>query len=305
MRLTKFTIWIALLTTGAAHASPATLIADGRDLYIEACSPCHGKKGDGAGPAARFLEPKPRDFTKGKFKFRSTEFGSPPTDADLIRTIRVGVPGTSMPAWGGEMDDEEVLGLVAYLKTFSDAFDEPLEDDELIAVPDEVPAATARVVAEGRALYLTMKCWRCHGVDGTGDGPSSDTLRDAWDEPIDAYDFTSGVFKSGTLPQDIFRTFSTGLAGTPMPAFAESVNVPAEAARPDAFDADELGADERAELIEGSAGWPSAAELGDLDEAAAHRLSVERRWSLVHYILSISGGEVVRYLIGDPYVNQP
>ena len=71
----------------------------GKAVYDQWCSSCHGEKGDGKGPAADFVWPKPRDFTKGTYKFKSTGSGEPPLDSDIIRTIREGNPGTSMPAW--------------------------------------------------------------------------------------------------------------------------------------------------------------------------------------------------------------
>ena len=48
-------------------------------LYRQHCAHCHGITGDGAGPTAAFLNPYPRDYRAGKFKFRSTPIGVPPT----------------------------------------------------------------------------------------------------------------------------------------------------------------------------------------------------------------------------------
>src|SRR3974390_510247 len=90
----------------------------GKMIYDQWCAPCHGYKGDGKGYAADFVFPKPRDFTKGTYKFRSTPSGDPPTDEDIIRSIRNGNPGTSMPPWN-RFSDEEVKALVDYLKKFS------------------------------------------------------------------------------------------------------------------------------------------------------------------------------------------
>ena len=69
----------------------------GKQLYSQSCIGCHGEKGDGNGPASTFLNPKPRDFTKGLFKLSSAPLGSLPTDQDLMRTISQGVNGTAMP----------------------------------------------------------------------------------------------------------------------------------------------------------------------------------------------------------------
>ena len=71
---------------------------NGKTLYLKYCSTCHGVDGTGEGTATVYLFPKPRDFTKGIFKFQSTPSGSLPTDGDLERTIRNGMPGSAMPA---------------------------------------------------------------------------------------------------------------------------------------------------------------------------------------------------------------
>ena len=62
----------------AAQGGPK---APGGPLYQKLCSQCHGEKGDGRGVAAAHLQPRPRDFTAGKFKVRHTPSGALPTDA--------------------------------------------------------------------------------------------------------------------------------------------------------------------------------------------------------------------------------
>lgn len=87
----------------------------GRGLYREHCVHCHGINGDGRGPTAAFLNPYPRDFTLGKFKFNSTRIGIPSTDDDLHRVIMNGVNGTAMPSFA-LLDRGEVDALVDYVK---------------------------------------------------------------------------------------------------------------------------------------------------------------------------------------------
>lgn len=84
-------------------------------LYREHCAHCHGISGDGAGPTAGMLNPYPRDFRLGKFKFKSTPLRSPPTDADLAHVLRTGIPGTGMPAFS-TLPVEHVEALVHYVK---------------------------------------------------------------------------------------------------------------------------------------------------------------------------------------------
>ncbi|MGH9756334.1 MAG: c-type cytochrome, partial [Candidatus Acidiferrales bacterium] len=81
-------------------------------------------------------------------------------------------------------------------------------------------------VARGKLVYAQMKCSECHGDDGKGDGPSASTLRDNWGDPILPRNFTLGgsAMKSGPTPQDIYKAFSTGLDGTPMPSYADFLN---------------------------------------------------------------------------------
>lgn len=93
-------------------------LARGRASYTMYCSGCHGPEGDGEGPAARFLDPKPRDFRKGKVKFAGVPAGEMPTDADLVRIITKGLHGTSMPMWN-LLPKTEVDDLVEYIKTFT------------------------------------------------------------------------------------------------------------------------------------------------------------------------------------------
>src|SRR5512136_1169434 len=87
--------------TADEHKRPLTAAdaAAGKPLYLRECSGCHGERGDGAGPAAEFLDPRPRDFTKRAFKFRTTPSGQPPTTRDIKRTIDRGIPGTAMPSF--------------------------------------------------------------------------------------------------------------------------------------------------------------------------------------------------------------
>jgi YHS domain-containing protein len=70
----------------------------GERIYQENCVACHGVKGDGKGLEAQRLKTKPRGFTSGIYKFRSTPSGSLPLDQDIFRTVTQGVRGTSIGA---------------------------------------------------------------------------------------------------------------------------------------------------------------------------------------------------------------
>ena len=217
---------LAILVMAGFFLSSAPALAASEEvekLYERHCTACHGEKGDGDGPAAYLLSPKPRDFTSGVYKFRSTPTGSPPTDQDLLRTLKHGINGTSMPSWD-RLSEKELTDVINYVKSFSDIF----EDNDAMEPPIAIkspPRLTKTSVKAGRKVYKEMECDKCHGPRGKGDGPSSAKLTDDWDRPIRPYDFTRGpgLMKGGASPQDIYRTFMTGLDGTPMPSFIDDL----------------------------------------------------------------------------------
>lgn len=198
---------------GALSGNPA----HGKTLYRRFCIGCHGKDGDGLGENAPYLDPRPRDFTAGVFKCRSTPTGNLPLDSDLFATISRGIYASAMPSWIALMPQQRA-DLVAHIKTFSPRFqtDKP---EAPLPIPTET-ADTPQSQANGRKVYQRMECWKCHGQEGKGNGPSAPTLTDSKERPIVPYDFTSGDrFKCGDTNQDLYRIFMTGLDGTPMPAY--------------------------------------------------------------------------------------
>src|SRR5262249_60483328 len=98
--------------------SSPELLALGRDIYSARCIGCHGENGDGNGPAATFLSPRPRNFTRGDFKFRTTRSGSLPTRGDLYRTVPRGVRWTAMPS-SHELPDKARIAVVPFINSFS------------------------------------------------------------------------------------------------------------------------------------------------------------------------------------------
>jgi len=189
----------------------------GKQLYRRYCIGCHGPRGDGEGENAPYVHPKPRDFTMGLFKCRSTPSGSIPLDSDLFDTIGRGIDTTAMPRWN-PLTRQERADLVAYVKTFSKRFQEE-QPDPPVEIPPETPV-TADSIQRGKEVYKSLKCFECHGEEGHGNGPSAPTLLDSKNNPIVPYDFSSGTrFKCGESNRDLYRIFMTGLDGTPMPAY--------------------------------------------------------------------------------------
>jgi cytochrome c oxidase cbb3-type subunit 2 len=167
--------------------SSQELLTLGREVYHTRCVGCHGKAGDGNGVAATFLSPRPRNFTLGVFKFRTTPSGSLPTDGDLFRTVTRGVRWTAMPTWH-ELPDKERLAVVTFIKTFSSRWKD--EQPEPAATINEPPKPTPALVARGKDLYVKAKCFQCHGDGGKGDGESAAELTDDLKFPIRPADFT-------------------------------------------------------------------------------------------------------------------
>lgn len=185
-------------------------------LYNRECLVCHGPTGEGNGQAAYLLYPKPRDFTKGWFKVRSTPSGQLPTDADLLAVLKRGMPGSAMPSFA-HLSDEELNLLVSVVKGFAPAFAER-QPTEGIAPPAPLPQ-TPENIARGKEVYAQMQCAACHGETGRADGLSSATLTDDWGLQIKANDFTRGIYKGGGRDEDIYLRFRTGMTGTPMPSY--------------------------------------------------------------------------------------
>lgn len=88
-----------------------------RGLFREHCMHCHGISGDGAGPTAAFLNPYPRDYRRGWFKFKSTHRDDEPTTENLLRIVTDGIQGTAMPSFRlyPQVDREALVEYVKYL----------------------------------------------------------------------------------------------------------------------------------------------------------------------------------------------
>ncbi len=212
-----------LWSPAQAEAQQAGDAAAGKVVYEKKCSLCHGPDGKGDGPGAATLYPKPRDFTRGLYKIRTTPSGQPPTDTDLFRIITEGMIGTSMPAWN-VLPEKDRWNLVAYLKTFApDKFKEPPKAAD---IPKEV-ASSKGSLARGKEMFEAIECNKCHGNAGRGDGPSAPDLKDDWGNPIRAANLTKPwTFRGGESARDIATRLVTGLMGTPMPSFIDSVEKP-------------------------------------------------------------------------------
>jgi cytochrome c oxidase cbb3-type subunit I/II len=207
-------------------------IAYGKEVYQRRCLGCHGESGDGNGPAATFMyKQRPRSFAAAVFKFRLTKEPLP-TDGDLLRTITRGVRGTAMPAWH-ELHIIDRLAVIQYIK-FELAVDRSDPAKPYAYFKEEPPGAplyigrppvpSEQMLTRAKDVWQSAKCWECHGQTGKGDGEKAPGLKDDLGFPSPPADLTAGQFKSGPTVEDIFRTMTTGLSGTPMPSYRDPLS---------------------------------------------------------------------------------
>jgi mono/diheme cytochrome c family protein len=209
----------------------------GRDIYAMSCVSCHGAQGKGEGSVGAMLSPRrapqPRDFTTSEFKLRSTASGQLPTTTDLVRTISEGIRSTGGPMTIGlrgyrimpsfrHMPEAQRLEVAEYVKSLNKRFWERVEV-KTVQIPTPPPITPERI-ARGKQLYADAECLACHGATGRGDGKPFGELKDAQQLPLAATDLRNPRrFKNRSRPEDVYRTLMTGLAGTPMPSYGDSL----------------------------------------------------------------------------------
>lgn len=268
----------------------------GRVLYMRHCSHCHGTSGDGAGPTAEYLYPRPRDYRAGKFKFTSTKSLMRPARDDIHRILKNGIPGTYMPSFVPMLDAEGLESVVEYVRFlamrgefeikiagefnadfsqeeyekrlegesrqeimealeefFADELPDYINDDgDALALEWNKAEDKANVVVpsvarvkdsvesrrRGRELFVGAKlnCINCHGVTAEGNGPQTEDfelvdgkprpnpgLHDDWGHLVKPRDLTTGIYRGGRRPLDVFRRLYSGINGAKMPAFGGKI----------------------------------------------------------------------------------
>lgn len=221
------------------------MIEAGKRVYFTKCVWCHGVDGAGDGPAADRLWPRPRNFNQGTFKIRHTASGELPLfDArkpikgqnDLYETVTHGLPGSAMPPWEGILTDEQRLQVLAFVTTQlvkDRKFDDKETETQTVLNWDEILKTQVKYspesIEKGKQLVVDKKCVECHGLEGRGDG-NAFNLKDDWGFPIQPANWHKCWNFRGSRQDpynvlNIFRTFSTGINGTPMPSFADNTTI--------------------------------------------------------------------------------
>jgi len=179
--------------------------------------------------------PRPRIFKdNSSYKFRTTPSGELPTDQDLFNIISRGLPGTAMPPFDA-LSEKDRWDLVVFIKSLSEDFTDPDYTSTAIPMPElantQGPPVTDELLAKGKELWDLNQCAKCHGEHGRGNGESWPDLQDDWADPdtgkrtyiLPANLTNRESYRGGSSSFDIYRTISTGLNGTPMPAYSDSI----------------------------------------------------------------------------------
>jgi mono/diheme cytochrome c family protein len=222
----------------------------GREVYTAQCAGCHGTTGDGKGPAGAHLNPPPRDYRNGVFKFTSTPRGSKPRREDLRRILKYGAKGTSMPAFRflpeeereavidyvmvlasrgeleidlireaeTELDEEDDFDpevVAEYVTDIADSWGQA--EEELVRPLTVNPPRTEETIQQGAVAFAELYCIKCHGPDARG-SKSADVGQDIWGRTAYPANLAMGMLHGGRRPIDIYRRIYSGINGTPMPS---------------------------------------------------------------------------------------
>jgi len=244
----------------ALKLDEATL-ADGSRLFRTHCLHCHGLTGDGRGPTSFWLNPHPRDYRKGVFKFVSTSRPQGSSQAarreDLLRTLRVGLNGSAMPAFN-ILTDHEQEAIVSYVihlslrgeveldamttilkggvETTLDKFlgdglklfaGEWVKAQSEIITPDPYPydennpEQLRASIERGYKFFMDEAngCIKCH----PGFGRYAKFRWDDWGTMVKPIDLTMGIYRGGRRPIDLYWRIHGGINGSGMAGFKDNL----------------------------------------------------------------------------------
>lgn len=193
------------------------LIREGKEVFHRYCIACHGADGKADGVEAYRLETKPTDFTSGNIEFKSTPYRTLPVENDIVTTLRLGVRTTAMlPQL--QLSDAEMHAVAAYVMSLMPGYLEKGIPIEIV----KAPTMDGTLLRTGKKLFVAS-CAPCHGTDARGDGPASKTLFDYRNKAIHPADLTLRPLKRANTPERMYMIITTGLEGTPMPAFQQAL----------------------------------------------------------------------------------
>jgi sulfur oxidation c-type cytochrome SoxX len=179
---------------------------NGAETYKTLCQRCHGEKGDGHGPIAFYLDPYPRDLTKAGFINSKSA-------ARLTDSLKHGVAGTSMPAWGKVLNDEQVAAVLQHV--FTTFTKEPRKEVKPLKAPDSNPVASnPDSIRRGEDTFI-KRCSGCHGRKADGKGPNS---LDILPRPRN---LRNTAFVDSVKDRRLFESILYGVQGTAMPSWID------------------------------------------------------------------------------------
>jgi DMSO reductase family type II enzyme heme b subunit len=192
------------------------------DVYQARCAVCHGTDGKGDGPLAAELTPPPRNFVTAEYHLRTTLPGSPPLDTDVIGVIARGMGDTAMGRFT-PLGVQTLEDLAGHLRTFApNVFAAESKAMPPTGMPMDPPD---KLAAEGRQVYDEAGCADCHGKYRRGDGPSALNPKGEGGRPSFATDLTKRwEIRGGGGISDMYRTITTGMAGTAMAGYVDKLS---------------------------------------------------------------------------------
>jgi cytochrome c oxidase cbb3-type subunit I/II len=170
----------------AAGQEWATLFEQGKLAYTQKCISCHGCSGNGQGPYARNIITRPANLNE-----RISNYPQP-VDTYHFWRVANGVPGTGMPIWGRNIDEQTIWQIQNYEQSFvrgavrslnfTYSFNEAARFAQQ-SNPTPTIAGTSNAYQTGQGFY-NLYCAQCHGVNGTGDGPAALTSKGGYINPV-------------------------------------------------------------------------------------------------------------------------
>lgn len=226
MKIIFFILIFLFLSFLSPFSSFAGDAQRGKEVYERYCWWCHGEKGEGDGPASAFLNPPPRDFTYGLYKWKSTPFEEfTPAKRDFYSMVSGSFPhgdsgrdsmgASAMPAWKDVLKEREITNVIEYIKAFAE-IKEPEKGP--IDLSKKVKASEKSI--ERGAKLFKKNCSECHGKAGRGDGEKR--LKDDFGFRTWPRNLTKPwTFRAGSTPEAIYTRITVGIAGTQMPSLAD------------------------------------------------------------------------------------